>query len=55
MSDAREIAKRLAAFVEKYDAAHMFRTADVHPDNCECGRCLRDWVEAAVRKLESSE
>ncbi len=53
-SDAREIAKRLAEFVEKHDAANPFRSADMHTDNCMCGRCLRDWVAAAVRKLEAA-
>ena len=51
MTDA-EVADRLEKFVEKYNAENPFRTADMHPHECPCQRCLIDFVDAASKRLK---
>ena len=45
------------ALIAEWDLSNPMRTADVHGSDCECSRCKRDQMEAALArfKQESGE
>jgi hypothetical protein len=39
--------------IDAYDAANLFREADMHPALCHCNRCAIDWMRALAGKGET--
>ncbi len=47
----KEVAARLKGFVDAYDVKNPFRTADMHNLECQCNRCLFDFIRSAAKRL----
>ncbi len=47
----KEVAARLKGFVDAYDVKNPFRTADMHNLECQCNRCLFDFIRSAAERL----